>query len=161
MKMAMFCNSLTQEQITLFADLLNQTRDNELFTTTRLPTSVKDINKHHIKGSNSILKNLPIPSVHIRKNHAYVSLTSIIQLFLAFGYDSDYLTTSDNEDESYGIRNCKQAHMIRDRVTNMSEHHNIVPMILYITFWSDDFEATQIKKIQKFHLDQDYNHMST
>ena len=73
-------------------------------------------------------------------------MTSIIQLFLAFGYDSDYLTTFDNKDESYGIRNCKHAHMIRNRVTNISGHHNTVPMILYITFWSDDFEATQIKK---------------
>ena len=46
-----------------------------------------------MKGRDSILKN--IPNCTIQKNkHLFLSLKSIIDIFLEFGYDSNYITTT-------------------------------------------------------------------
>ena len=42
------------------------------------------------------MKQLPLPTMYCKHNHAYVSLSSIIDHFLAFGYEPDHINTVKN-----------------------------------------------------------------
>ena len=94
-----FCQTLSLHQQKTFASILSKTRIQDQFQVTRAPMSIFDINKFYTKNKNSIFQNLPSPTPMVFNNHVYVSLESVIDHFLAFGFDVN--STSLNDAENY------------------------------------------------------------
>ena len=66
---------------------------------------------------------------------------------MAYGYDADYMKHTDNIENKKGISACNQAVQIRHEVAKSS--YEEVPLIFYVTFWSDDFEGAMLRKNKK------------
>ena len=118
------------------------------FTKTRLPTTISDTSTIYISGKHAIYENIPHPNVFIYKDHACVSLRDIIEHMLAHGVplgkispdELQSYTTSPNDNISLNPLFPVKQYRKNKRKRNIN---NI--MIIPITFWSDDFEATHIK----------------
>lgn len=142
---AQFCNSLDHSQKEQFARIMQNTVNIEKFMNTRPPHSVRDINQFYTKSQSSIFQSLPSPTIHNTESHVYISLTSVIDYFLAYGHIPDYMTHVDDVSKKHGIVTCQQSIKIREEVKqNIS--NSLVPMILYLIFWSDDFEGSMLRK---------------
>ena len=91
------------------------------------------------------MEQLPTPSMFRNHNHAYVSLTSIIDHFLAFGFEPDLNNTSNTISALRAITNY---YIARQMYNNISLDNSLEMsiMILFLTFWSDNFEATALRK---------------
>ena len=86
---AKFCNGLNGPQQAHFARIMKQTSNRETFTCTRPPHSMHDINSFYTRSKYSICNALPAPSIHTTPQHTYVTLTSVIDYFLAYGHEPD------------------------------------------------------------------------
>ena len=144
MKVASFCNQLTESQRYSFASILHES-STQTFMCTRIPKTIHDLNVNYTSGERAILPNLPVPESKSVNGHAYVSLVSVINHFLAFGYESDSYFLNENHYSNIGIQNTnivkKIKSNVKKRIIDGTE-----PLILYITFWSDDFEPNQHRK---------------
>ena len=69
----------------------------------------------------------------------------VIEYFLAYGHTPDYLTKHDDITTKRGISACPQAMEMCTDVT-VSSDITEDPMILYLLFWSDDFEGSMLRK---------------
>ena len=112
LNVAKFCEGLNQGQVVQFGDIMKQTADASTFKSTRAPHSLQDINQWYIKGQTSIFQSLPSPTIHTTDAHAYVSLISVIDHFLAFGFSPDYITPIDDVSQMHGIATCAHAQVI-------------------------------------------------
>ena len=74
-------------------------------------------------------------------------LTSVIDYFLAYRHTPDCLYHDDNVLQLSSIEDCKQANICRTEVKQ--QYCDINPMILYLLFWSDDFEGAMLRKNKK------------
>lgn len=144
---ATFCQTLDQGQRNHFGRIMNQTMDPNTFKATKPPKSLQDINAFYIKGKTSIFNAIPTPQILTSTDHAYVTITSVIEYFLAYGYDADYMKHTDNLANKKGISACNQAVQIRQEVAKT--FYEEVPLIFYVTFWSDDFEGAMLRKNKK------------
>ena len=144
---ATFCQTLDQGQRNHFGRIMNQTMNPNTFQSTKPPESIQDINAFYIKGKTSIFNAIPTPKILTSTHHAYVTVTSVIDYFLAYGYDADYMKHTDNIANKKGISACNQAIQIRQEVAKTS--YKEVPLIFYVTFWSDDFEGAMLRKNKK------------
>ena len=93
---ATFCQTLDQGQRNHFGRIMNQTMNPNTFQSTKPPESIQDINAFYIKGKTSIFNAIPTPKILTSTHHAYVTVTSVIDYFLAYGYDADYMKHTDN-----------------------------------------------------------------
>ena len=142
---AQFCSGLDHSQKVQFGRIMQNTVNHEKFMCTRPPHSVRDINQFYTKSQSSIFQSLPSPTIHNTESHVYISLTSVIDYFLAYGHVPEYMTHIDDVSKKCGIVACPQSIQMRDEVkNNISE--SLVPMILYLVFWSDDFEGSMLRK---------------
>ena len=82
-------------------------------------------------------------------DHAYISLVSLIDHFLSFNLEMNYMTCDENNMINTGISKCKMALQMRNSVKEELKDSNISPMILYINLWSDDFEPNVYRKNRK------------
>jgi len=147
MRITKFCRTLTHSQQTEFLQILNESHKNP-FKSTRLPGNINDINRFYSSSKHSIFQNLPTPSVHIKSGHAYISLTSLIDHFLANKLPMHFMTCDEDVSLIQGITSCKEASKMRQSVRDDSDD-NLHPMILYINLWSDDFEPNVYRKNRK------------
>ena len=137
-----------REKLVMFLHHL-QTHPN-LFATSRLPTTISDINKIYMKGVNSITSNIPHPQVFCKDDHACVSLRDVIAHQVAHGMDLDsidlnHIPTSNQPPLGSTIVSSKACKAIAAAVKQQRD----VPSnttLLYVIFWSDDFEVTKVKK---------------
>ena len=141
---AKFCTGLNHSQQEHFARIMQQTSNPETFTSTRPPNSLHDIRSFYTTSKTSIFNLLPSPTIHTTQNHTYVTLTSVIDYFLAYGHTTDSLYKNDDVSTLSGVAACKQANMFREEVQKQYADTN--PMILYLLFWSDDFEGAMLRK---------------
>ena len=139
---------MSHSQQTEFAQILNDTQKTP-FHTTRLPDNINDIRNFYLSNNDSIIQNLPTPTTHMDNNHAYISLISLIDHFLAYNLEMNYMTCDDDITINTDIKTCKQAVNIRQSVRETLNNRNIHPMILYINIWSDDFEPNVYRKNRK------------
>ena len=144
MKVASFCNQLTESQRYSFANILHETLT-QPFTSTSIPKSIHDLNVNYTSGQRAILPNLPVPTSKSNYGHAYVSLVSVINHFLAFGYKTEFSFLNEPHYSNTGIQSTNIAKQIKRNVKK-GISDDINPLILYITFWSDDFEPNQHRK---------------
>ena len=145
MKVTDFLSKLSGSMHSDFIDILNGAKASNHFTSTRLPRSTLELDKFYLKGKHSIREQLPTPSIYCNHNHAYVSLSSIIDHFLAFGYEPDLIDISMNKLTSRSIINCNYARKIYNNIV-LEHSPEMSIMTLFLTFWSDDFEATALRK---------------
>ena len=126
-----------------------------LFTCTRAPSDLSDINSYYLRNSTSILKNIPCPAVTLVDSHAYVSISDIIEHFCAHGLPFDEIqlnvNVSQQSIQKHAISQSLEAENIRQEVIAETESTSVVPMILYIIIWADDFEVNRVKKIGDLH----------
>ena len=148
LNVAKFCTRLDHGQKVAFADIMKTTIHPDTFKHTRPPHSLGDINKFYTKSKYSIFNALPSPTIHTTAHHAYVTLTSVIDYFLAYGHCPEYITHKDDISQQEGISSCKQAIAMQANV-QQDAIPGIVPMILYLLFWSDDFEGAMLRKNKK------------
>ena len=142
-----FCKTLSHSQQSDFLQILNDSQKIS-FQTTRLPRDINDANKFYLSSKNAIFQNLPTPTVQIESSHAYISLTSLIDHFLAYKLPMNFMTCDEDVSITNGITSCKEAMKMRQLVRDEVED-NLHPMILYINLWSDDFEPNAYRKNRK------------
>lgn len=93
------------------------------------------------------MKNIPHPKVFTKDDHACVSLKDIIAHQLAYGMELDTITECLKNKSTYCIATSIAAQNIYEETKSQTG----VPentLNLYVIFWSDDFEVTNIKKRQ-------------
>ena len=89
---AKFCSELNGSQQAHFARIMKQTYNRDIFTSTRPPNSLHDIHAFYTRSKHSIFNALPSPHIYTTEHHTYITLTSIIDYFLAYGHVPDYIT---------------------------------------------------------------------
>ena len=67
--------------------------------------------------------------------HIYITLTSVIDYFLAYEHTPDCLYYHDDVSQLSGISAYKQANIYLEEGQN--QHSDKNPMIMYLLFWSD------------------------
>ena len=163
-KATIFCCSLTASQISKFGELcdmmlhtcINANVSNNSFSTSRIVTSSKDVDRYYLKRSTSIVQNVPIPTIIELDDHAYVSIKEVIQHILYLNIPIDGMLPGDINTNYKGIisssspmtgtKICKN---IRTEVKNNATSTDITPLILNIILWSDDFEPNHVKQHKK------------
>ena len=81
-----FCKTLSHSQQTEFAQILNDTQKTP-FHTKLLLDNINDIRNFYLSNNDSIIQNLPTLTIHMDNNHAYISLISLIDNFLAYNLE--------------------------------------------------------------------------
>jgi len=150
MKMTHFLNKLPRTMHTDFISILNSSQERNLFESTRNPITLNDVDKIYLSGKNSIYTRLPVPTVSVMDDHAYVSLTTVIDHFLAMGISSYDVVSNDvesdsNKDEEDGLYHSSFAIEMRNRAIAANFHLQNI-LFLYLSIWSDDFEPTHYRK---------------
>ena len=145
LKTTAFLSKLPSRMHSDFIDIIQLAKQGQQFQSTRLPKSLLEIDKFYLKSKYCMMEQLPVPTISIKDDHAYVSLISIIDHFLAFGNKPELSEYALVESNKRSITNCKLAHEL------YSDVHATLPssmkaMVLYLTLWSDDFEATSLRK---------------
>ena len=64
---------------------------------TRIPLDDADLRQFYLDGTNSIMKNLPKPSVTIHEKYSYISIKIYIADYLAKGYIPSKIPTTKNK----------------------------------------------------------------
>lgn len=128
--------------------LVNCLRSNpKMWLNTRLPTCVPDARIIYMQGTHSMYQNIPRPAVHSHSNHACVQLHHVIGHLLVHGIVFDNLDrdAQNNECGNYPV-SVKDTKAVKSICKQVSQYYNgDTPMVLYITFWSDNFEVTHVK----------------
>ena len=164
MTATMFCNTLSSSQQNQYSDLcymmvnncFNNNNINDKLTMSKIPMSLKDIERYYIKRSTSISQNVPIPNVIELDNHAYVSITEVIQYVLFFAIPIDGMFC-DNTIKDYHnlttssslVTHTKISNILRNSVKQTLGSNELTPLIIWIIVWSDDFEPNHVKQHKK------------
>ena len=163
-KATKFCWALPSSLQSTFGELCNMMlndcmldpNNNSSIPGSRLPTSLKDIDRYYVKRSTSIAQNIPIPSILELDYHTCVSLIEIVQHLLYFSVPIDALLI-DKCDNDYQNIITSSSHLncalisdhIRKEVKNDLSSSSVSPLIIPITVWSDDFEPNHVKQHKK------------
>ena len=144
-------NRLSESDQYLFSSIVNRLTRTDMFKTTRPPLNYADICKFYTKSKQSISVNIPSPKTVEVDNHSCVSIESIIDHFLAFGVQFNFINSENSVVDPFvnmSITQTKEARDIYDKVCK--QHPDLansnLPLILYVIIWSDDFEPNQTRK---------------
>ena len=143
-KSTKFLSQLPGSMHTEFIDIMNLAKHSASFQTTRLPSTTQEVNKFYLKGKHSVLEQIPIPTICTHENHAFVSLSSIIDHFLAFGISPALRNLNLDNASNNDMANCKKAQELYQEVHQNQQQ--IPSMVLFLTIWSDDFESNSLMK---------------
>jgi len=153
-EIAKFANSLIGVQKHQFAKICKISSVKDIFQSSRLPLTPNEVRAFYIEGSHSVIPNLPIPDVRSCYNHAFVSLKSIIQHFVALGIPHNGIIWIDSKVDNpealmHGINASKAGERIIAQTSTLSTSCNDL-LLLHGTFFSDDFVTYGIKSIWIF-----------
>ena len=76
----------------------------DMFQTICIVLDYADIIRYYIKGVGSIINNISIPKPIIEYEHAYISLVSVVDHFLAFGHVSHNISIDNEGEILYGVK---------------------------------------------------------
>ena len=144
-----------KQLVTLFHMLescINYSSNDTKFVTTRIPTTMTEINTFYLTKPTSIRKSLPYPTAKEAHNHAIISLKDVLLHMFTYGtkmegicpYDHhDYLGTYVGEsNETF------ETPFIQQTIDNILEQYppngTLKPLILFGTIWSDGFDANNV-----------------
>jgi len=128
---------------------LNQTTIHKKIST---PLEYKNIRKSYLEGHNSIITNLPTPTVSILHKSAFIPAKEIINHLLALGidvryyyigYETDWIVSCGSKTSS------KFLDRLYQKVSNIDGCSKDIRVVL-VQIWSDGFEAHQIKAKNDF-----------
>ena len=139
LNITLLVRSLSYSQQLMFLRILNHSQQNKV-QKTRLPENINDLRSFYLSYKDSIFPNMPSPTIHVNNDHAYISLVSLIDHFLAYDIKMNYMTCDDDNSVSTYMITCKHALQMRQSVKDELQDSDVKPMILYINLWSDDFE---------------------
>ena len=107
-----------------------------------LPINDACIRQTYLTGSNSIMKNLPIPSVKVVENHSYVSVRECLSNWLLFNNTPSYISNNNvTHNTVERIGECKIAKQIYRRALKVNKNHPNEDIYCVLAIqWSDDFE---------------------
>ena len=145
LKTTAFLSKLPKSMHSDFIDIMLLAQHAQKFQSTRLPKSLLEVDKFYLRSKYCMMEQLPVPTISIMADHAYVSLISIIDHFLAFGNIPELPESQCIDSNKDCLTSCKLARQLYTDV------HSSLPsttkvMVLYLTLWSDDFEATALRK---------------
>jgi hypothetical protein len=158
-----FCETLSRTQQEDFGKLLNMIKKSyfqqEKTVLCNLPTSLSDIRRLYIDGKQSYIKNLPIPNIYELQKHSYISVIDCIADFLYSNNNSlSYLDdlrcykVSLNYTPSMSIFSTQRSYDIIEKASirmwnnNVQENNGNNVLVLFLKFWSDDFDPnTSVK----------------
>ena len=132
---------------------INSSENVKKFDTTRLPTSMAEINKFYISKSTSIRKSLPYPTPKEIENHVYVSLNDVLSHLFAYGTKLNGICPYDNHDYlhkyvSNSSNDITQTPFVQDIINDTLQKFpptgDLKPLILLGTVWSDGFDANNV-----------------
>ena len=143
-----FCSNITEAKQVQFMDIIHQLLTTK-FQHTRPPTSHQDLRRFYISGKNSIYRNIPCPLVLEIDNHAYVPIKDILQLSLNT-LDNISIIPSSNYNRKTNtisslIESSKSKNILR-MINQKYANSNIDPHVIFVTFWSDDFEVNHTRR---------------
>ena len=99
------CFTMTYSQhiqlVTLFHMLqscINYVNNDAKFVTTRIPTTMSEVNTFYLTKSSSIRKSLPYPTAKEIHNHAYISLRDVLLHMFAYGTKMEGICPYDHHD---------------------------------------------------------------
>ncbi len=148
LNMTHFCSDLSEAKQYQLVEIIQQLLSLK-FKSTRPPTIYQDIRRFYLSGKHSIYRNIPRPSVKDIDNHACVSLKDIITFSLNTLNDLSLILCSkyneltfDNSSMIYSLK----AKRILHRIHQQYSESTIDPYIMFVTFWSDDFEVNHTRK---------------
>ena len=116
------------------------------------PVKHKTVRAVYIDGHNSIVKNLPIPTVGICNKAAYIPAREIINHLLAIGIDVMFFRAGHDEDwvdksGKYATKFLRDLH----RNVSITKDISMDTRVILVRVWSDGFEAHQIKAKNEFN----------
>lgn len=148
LNMTHFCSGLPEAKQHHFMDIIHQVLGLQ-FHSTRPPRSYQDLRRFYLSGKHAIYKNIPCPTVKQLDNHACVSLLDIITLsfnnlnHLALIRCSEYAQMLCNNSS---MANTLKAKQIVHKIYQQYNTTSIDPYVMFVSFWSDDFEINQTRK---------------
>jgi hypothetical protein len=113
-----------------------------------LPSTTLFIDNVYIRGKNSLLENIPYPSVTVIDNHAYVSIIDCIAHLLSFSSIFTYVKKHPSHSvDVMHITDSRKVQQIKDQAASIYGDVNVV--VLYLTEWSDDFDPSMSTKANR------------
>ena len=112
----------------------------------KFPREMKDVKRFFTNGTDSIMKNFPVPNVFNINNHACVSLEETIKIMAGhhglFEFAWDGRTKEPNQDRLNGPQ--AMANLINDivdarKMDGLSDESIRETSIGWVYFWSDSF----------------------
>ena len=106
----------------------------------------KTVRTAYIDGQNSIVNNLPIPTVSICNKAAYIPAKEIINHILAMGIDEMCFCACHEKDwvDQSGYYETNFLSDLHQNISAMKDV-SIETRVILVRVWSDGFEAHQIK----------------
>ena len=131
---------------------INYSSDNSKFVSTRIPTSMSEVNTFYLNKSTSIRKSLPYPKAEELHNHAFIRLKDVLLHMFAYGTKMEGICPYENHDysgtyvgESNEIFNAPFIHQTINKILEKFPPSGIIkPLILFGTLWSDGFDANNV-----------------
>ena len=154
------CLSTTNIQhnqiVTMFHMLdscMSTSGDRTKFVSTRLPTTMAEINKFYISKSTSIRKSLPYPKPYEFHHHVVVKLKDVLSHMFAYGttmhgicpYDNhEFMGTYVADDTPEIVNTPFIQNTVDEMLQNFPPTSNKKPLLLFGTVWSDGFDANNV-----------------
>ena len=131
---------------------INYSTNDAKFVTTRIPTTMSEINTFYLENKSSIRKSLPYPTPIITHNHAFISLRDVLLHMFAYGTKMEGICPYDHHDylgtyveESNDTFNTP---FMQETIENILRQYppsgTLKPLILFGTIWSDGFDANNV-----------------
>jgi hypothetical protein len=126
--------------------------DKHTFNKLSAPVKHSTVRAVYTDGHNSIVNNLPIPTVSIAHKAAYIPANEIVNHLLAIGTNIMFFRAGHEEDwvDKSGNHETKFLHNLHQNVSAMTDISKETRIIL-VRVWSDGFEAHQIKAKNEFN----------
>lgn len=116
----------------------------------RIPQTGNDLRRQIIEGSNSIVANLPIPTIHDDiGGHSYISVVDCIRDLLAHPAVQNIAILSENlaDGTSEVVGHCSDSKRARELLIAATSYDGPGRSIkIYIFLWSDDWEPNRLSK---------------
>ena len=116
------------------------------------PLTHKTVRTVYIDGQNSIVNNLPIPTVSICNKAAYIPAREIINHILAMGTEVMFFRAGHEKDwvDQSGYYETNFLSDLHQNISAMKDV-SIETRVILVRVWSDGFEAHQIKGKNEFN----------
>ena len=127
--------------------------ENNKFVSTRLPSTMADINKYYMIRSTSIRKSLPHPKPTEFDNHVVVNLKDVISHMFAYGTlmngiypyaNHEFMGTYVQAEYEQSVYTPFVQTIIDNVLHKYPPTGNVKPLILLATVWSDGFDANNV-----------------